>query len=205
MEDSELAVGKPLFPKRERFKFIFVLSLLLVVAATATAQAAGFGKYDVEAAYLSNFGKFVQWPSGTFTSPSTPIVLGVYGETPVNGCLGDIVRGKTINGRQIVLQPVSFNTVQNCQILFISPSERKNLVAVVRKLSGAGVLTVTENVDPSQSGAMINFVRKNRQILLEINDLAARQAGLKISSKLLSLATKITTSREIHGKPHPPA
>lgn len=193
MEKSEFILKNPFFFKGEGLRLIFMLSFL-VSATTARAQSQNLGEYDVEAAFLSNFGKFVEWPANAFPSPGQPIVIGIYGENPFQGSLTDIVHGRTINGHQIVVQSVSFNSVQNCQLLYISPTEEKNLVAVVRKLNGVSVLTVTENVDPAQSGAMINFVTRNHQIRFEINDAAARRAGLRISSKLLSLAVKIAVN-----------
>ena len=136
------------------------------------------------------------WPQNVFASPDAPIVIGVYGENPFHDSLDDIIHDRTINGHQVIAQSVSINTLQNCQVLFICPSERKSLPDIIRKLNGACVLTVTENIDPFHSGVMINLVRKNNQVRFEINDAAARRVGLKISSKLLSLATKTTLSRE---------
>jgi YfiR/HmsC-like len=183
--------GKPLSPKKVGAKFVFIVSILLAAAPVVPAQGTDFGEYGIEAAFLSNFGKFVDWPQSAFQSPNAPIVIGVYGADPFRDSLVHIVQGKTIDGHLVVVQPLSFNTLQNCHVLFISPSERKNLTAIVRKLDDSTVLTVSENIDLSQSGVMINLVRKNNQIHFEINDAAAKRAGLKISSKLLSLATKI--------------
>ncbi|HTR41812.1 MAG TPA: YfiR family protein, partial [Pseudomonadales bacterium] len=151
---------------------------------------------NVEAAYLSNFGKFVEWPQKVFVPDDAPIVIGIYGESPFHDSLDDIVRNRIINGHQVIARAVSLNTLQNCQVLFICPSEQKNLPAIIRKLDHACVLTVTENINPFQSGAMINFVRIENQIRFEINDAAARRAGLRLSSKLLSLATKTTMSNK---------
>ncbi len=196
MDKSESIPEKPLFPKREGFRLIFIIMILLIAVGTVLAQAGDLEDYNIEAAFLSNFGKFVEWPQNTFSSPDAPIVIGIYGENPFHASLADIIRNRTINGHQVIAQSVSINTLQNCQVLFICPSEQKNLSAIIRKLNGACVLTVTENIDPFRSGVMINFVRKDNEVRFEINDAAARRVGLKISSKLLSLATKTTMSRE---------
>ena len=182
--------------------FLFKLRALLIVfliwgtagGGIAPAQTAQYSEYDVKAACLYNFGKFVDWPDSAFSAPDAPLVIGIYGENPFHDHLAAIVRGKGIRGHLIMVQPVTFNTLQNCHILFISASEQKNLTAIVRKLNGSSVLTVTENTDPFQSGVMIDFVMENDEIRFEINDAAARQAGLKISSKLLVLATKTKAS-----------
>jgi hypothetical protein len=194
MDKSESIPGKPLFTKKGGGRFIFIITILLTAANSVPAQ--GSGDYSIEAAFLSNFGKFVQWPQNSFVSQSAPIIIGVYGEDPFHDSLKDIVHSRTINSHPVIVQPVPFNKLQYCQILFICPSEQKNLSAIIRKLNGACVLTVTENINPFQSGVMINFVRKGNHVRFEINDAAARRVGLKISSKLLSLATKTTMSRE---------
>jgi hypothetical protein len=196
MDKSESIPEKPLFPKREGLRLIFAIMILLMARGTILAQTGGAEDYNVEAAFLGNFGKFVEWPQNVFASPDAPIVIGVYGENPFHDSLDDIIHDRTINGHQVIAQSVSINTLQNCQVLFICPSERKSLPDIIRKLNGACVLTVTENIDPFHSGVMINLVRKNNQVRFEINDAAARRVGLKISSKLLSLATKTTLSRE---------
>lgn len=193
MDKLESIPGNPLFPKRVGFRLFFIIAILLV-ANGVLAQSKSDADHTVEAAYLSNFGKFVEWPQKVFVSDDAPIVIGIYGENPFHDSLDDIVRNRIINGHQVVARAVSLNTLQNCQVLFICPSEQKNLPAIMRKLNCACVLTVTENIDPFQSGAMINFVRIENQIRFEINDTAARRAGLKLSSKLLSLATKTTMS-----------
>ena len=189
-------LGNPFSLKKAGSKLILIASILLAAAPVAPAQGTDFGKYGIEAAFLSNFGKFVNWPQSAFPSPNTPIVIGVYGADPFRDSLVHIASGRTIDGHQIVIQPLAFNTLQNCHVLFISPSERKNLSAIIRKLDGTCVLTVSENIDLSQSGVMINLVRENNQVHFEINDAAAKRVGLKISSKLLSLATKIAMTGE---------
>jgi hypothetical protein len=189
MEKSASIPGKPLFSKRGGLGFIFIITILLA-ADTVFGQSRNVADYDIEAAFLSNLGKFVEWPQNAFATRNAPIVIGVYGENPFHNSLDGIVHGRIIDGHRVIAQSVSLNTLQSCQVLFICPSERNSLPAIVRRLNHASVLTVTENVDPFQSGAMINFVRENNQIHFEINDVAARRAGLQISSKLLGLAAR---------------
>lgn len=179
-----------------RALFIVLLMGLLGDGGMAPAQTGQFSEYDVKAAFLYNFGKFVEWPANAFTSSDAPLVIGIYGENPFHEHLADIVHGKSIRGHLIIVKPVTFNTLQDCHILFISTSEEKNLTSIMRKLDGASVLTVTENEKVFEPGVMINFVMQNDQIRFEINNAAARQAGLKVSSKLLVLATKTKVSRK---------
>ena len=86
-------------------------------------------------------------------------------------------------------------SAKTCQIVFISQSKQKNTAEILKALDGAGVLTVTENM-PSESGLMINFLLDDDRIRFEINNTAAEKVGLKLSSKLLMLATKTTMLRK---------
>ena len=78
----------------------------------------------------------------------------------------------------------------NCQVLFISSSEEKRLPEILKSLQNAPILTVSEMDRFTESGGMINFVWVEKTIHFQINDVVAKNAGLKIGSKLLGLARK---------------
>lgn len=175
-----------------RWLFITALAGGFFSGAFASTQT---GLYDVEASFLCNLGRFVEWPSNTFTSTNAPMLIGVYGKNPFDGKLADFASGKSIDGHKVIARKVSFNELPKCQILFIGESRQSDLNAILRKVDGAGVLTVTENIDPFRSGVMINFTSSDDQVRFEINDKAARRVRLKISSKLLNLAIKTNAGR----------
>ncbi|HEY1786595.1 MAG TPA: YfiR family protein [Verrucomicrobiae bacterium] len=169
-----------------------ILAAQLLRGGFALAQNGGFSEYQVKAAFLYNFGKFVEWPTNDFASTNSPLVIGVYGENPFGNDLASVVQGRNIDGHPVVTRTVSLNDLKGCQIVFIASSEQKNVGQILGALNGAGVLTVTENMSPFQSGVMINFILQDDRIRFEINNTAAEKVGLKLSSKLLMLATKTT-------------
>ena len=175
---------------------IFMGGLLcssLASAQTNNAQGGASG-YDVKGAFLCNLGKFVEWPTNAFSSASAPLLIGIYGKNPFPDNLADFTYGKSIAGRRIVVRKVSFNELDQCQVLFIVESKQSKLNTILRKLNDSPVLTVTEEVDPFKSGMMINFMEEKGLLRFEINTHAAERAGLKISSKLLNLAIKTDVS-----------
>lgn len=178
-----------------RWLFMAALGAGLLRGALAATENDDPSEFNTEATFLCNLGRFVEWPSNTFSSTNAPMLIGVYGKNPFSDELADLARGKSINGHEIIARNVSFNELQKCQILFIGESRQSDLNAILRKVDGASVLTVTDNIDPFRSGVMINFTTKNNQVRFEINDKAAERVGLKISSKLLNLAVKTSTSR----------
>ena len=146
-------------------------------------------EYQIKAAFLYQFAKFVQWPDNVFADSTKQIVIGVFGQDPFGDDLDNTVRGKYIHGRQIEIERYDrLNNINDCQILFISDSETKNLDTIFSKLRHANILTVGDTENFCRKGGIINFIRKENKIHFEINVDAAQTAGLKLSSKLLNLA-----------------
>jgi len=183
----------------------FLLQAALLGHWPAQAQENRPPDYRVKAAFLYNFGKFVEWPAAAFASTNAPLVIGVLGGDPFHGDCERIVANKSINGHPVIVRqighPISagqtpdYSDLKSCHILFISASGPGNLPDILDALKGAGVLTVTDNPDHfAASGVIINFVMENESVRFEINDDAARRAGLKISSKLLMLRTNKPSS-----------
>jgi hypothetical protein len=167
--------------------------------AVLFALIAGFGfngfaqsqptEYQIKAAFLFNFAKFVDWPPEAFPATNSPIVIGVMGKNVFGNDLEKTIRDKTVNNRRFEFVAVSSATEAiRCHILFISPSEKDNLKKIVDSLHNASVLTVSETDQFIDAGGMINFLIQDDKIRFQISDAAAKKAGLQISSKLLSLA-----------------
>ncbi|MGA2279338.1 MAG: YfiR family protein [Verrucomicrobiota bacterium] len=177
-----------------------LLPVVLLGCRLVQAQDNRPPDYRVKAAFLYNFGKFVEWPDSAFASDNVPLVIGVLGGDPFHGDCERLVANKNINGHPVVVrqinlpanarQAAAWSDLKSCHILFIGASGTENLPEILDALKGAGVLTVTDNLDHfAGSGVIINFVMENGSVHFEINDEAARRAGLKLSSKLLMLRT----------------
>lgn len=183
--DADRTTGQGCAPAK---KILSIFCLVLALAGSVRAQDAP-SEYRIKAAFLYNFAKFVEWPPQTFAGPTAPIIIGVLGENVFGGNLEQTLRGKTINSHPLQFRTFSSATeATNCQILFISPSEKGSLPKIFEDLHGACVLTVSETDHFTANGGMINFVLQENKIRFQINDAAAKKAGLQISSKLLSLA-----------------
>jgi hypothetical protein len=165
------------------------------------ADASTASEYEVKAAFLYNFIKFVEWPPKAFPSQNSPLIIGILGDDPFFSSatkinyLDQTVNGKTINDRKIVVQRSNrLADLKNCHLLFISKSERNRVKDTLANLSGLNILLVSETDNFCQQGGAINFVMQAEKVRFEINVDAAEKAGLKISSKLLNVA-KIIVSR----------
>jgi hypothetical protein len=173
-----------------------ILALLacahLLTPSNGTAQDSP-SEYQVKAAYLFNFLKFVQWPADAFQDSLAPIMIGIVGDDPFGEALPQVVVGKTVQGRDLVIRKYHVGEdLRGSHILFISASEKKRLPQVLASLQGSSVLTVADMDHFVESGGMIQFLIEDSRVRFAIDVGAASRAHLKISSKLLSLARTVT-------------
>ena len=172
-------------------RLIFIFFLLLAICRGETSYCDDNRKpaeYEVKAAYIYNFAKFVQWPKNAFQDSKKIIHVCVLGDDPFGSFLSGI-DGKTAADKKIGVRGTS--SVQNCrgcEIIFISASEADRLPRIMKALNGAPVLTVGDTEGYAEQGVMINFFMENRTVRFEINPRAAVRAGLRISSNLLRIA-----------------
>jgi hypothetical protein len=158
----------------------------------ATVGAQTTGEYQVKAAFLLNFAKFVQWPPQTFKSSGDSISICVLGPNPFGSSLDEAVDGKSIDGRKFAVRQVAdVQQAGGCQILFIASSQKKHSTEAA--VATAGVLTVGESDGFAARGGVIGFKLEGGRVRIEINVDAADRRKLRISSKLLSLAHIVKT------------
>jgi hypothetical protein len=175
--------------------------LLMSFAPGATSIAAEMrdpvGEYQIKAAFLFNFARFVEWPAGAFQTPNEPISICVLGQDPFGTSLDEAVARHNAEGRALVIRHLAgIKPNTGCHIIFIASSEVRHGPSLLSKLAETGVLTVgdsdaTGRVVPY--GAVISFVLEDQKVRFEVDVDAADRQKLKISSRLLSLA-KITRS-----------
>jgi len=149
-------------------------------------------EYAVKAAYLSKFGLYVEWPRAAFSSPSSALNLCIAGEDPFGATLDKAVADQRIGNRAIVvrrLKPVARDS--GCHILYVGGSDKRQIRQVIDAVQGTAVLIVSDGASPAPAGSIINFVVKDNRVRFDIDDEAAEQNALTVSSKLLSLALNV--------------
>jgi hypothetical protein len=171
---------------------LFGLNFLwLLLGVPGFAQDSQPSEYQIKSAFLFNFAKFVEWPANAFSQPKSPLVIGILGDNPFGEDLQKTIRNKSVDDHPLEIKELSSaGAATNCHILFISTSEKPRLPQILGGLKGSSVLTVGEMDRFTESGGMINFVKVGTKIRFQINNGAAADASLKISSKLLNLALR---------------
>jgi YfiR/HmsC-like len=147
-------------------------------------------EYRVKAAFLLNFVKFTEWPATAFTDADSPIAICVFGDDPFGTVLDQLTAGETVSKRRVVVQrPKRAPVPKTCNVLFFSGSQKE--AGKILPSVGPGVLTVGEGDGFAHYGGMITFVIDSGRVRFDINVPAAEGAGLKLSSKLLSVARSL--------------
>ncbi len=166
--------------------------------ATSAAQAVSgdaainAGEEPVKAAFLYKFPNYVEWPASSFPKIDSPYVIGVIGNDAIASDLSRMSANRSIRNRPIIVKDLaSGESLHGIHLLFIGRSERTKLPQLLKQLASQPTLTVTETDDALTQGSMINFRIVEERVRFEISLDAAEKSGLKLSSRLLALATSV--------------
>ena len=176
-----------------------LLAMLWVAAAVhppAQAQTETPSEYDVKAAFLYNFVKFVQFPPSSTPPAGTAIELCIYGDDPFGSALDKVIAGKSIDGHSLATRRVAnASELKSCQVIFIAARDKSRVAELLESARGSSALLVGETAKFAEMGGHIQFTRDGSKVRFAINPDAAARSGLEISSKLLALASIV------HDKP----
>jgi hypothetical protein len=172
-----------------------IVAAVLAVHSPAAAGSAPT-EYEVKAAFLYNFSRFVEWPRAARPAEGQQFVVAVLGRDPFGPALEDAFAGKTVLGQRPHVRRVATpEEAARAHIVFVSSSEKAQLGRVLAVLGRDGVLTVGDMDGFARSGGIIGFRLEQRRVRFDINPVSAAQAGLRVSSELLKLARIVSSER----------
>jgi hypothetical protein len=165
-----------------------MLALAALAPLAGGAAAQGVSTPALKAAFLLNFVKFTEWPEDVARSTAS-LKLCIVGDAQVAKSLEDLIKGRPIDAHDLTVERVGADgAIRACHLVYISGMGAKESFALVQSLHATPTLTVSDRSGFAQSGGMLNFVVENDRMRFVINVEAAHRAGLRLSSKLLSLA-----------------
>jgi hypothetical protein len=168
---------------------LMMVTLLFGLFSVRAGEAAA-SEAQVKAAFLLHFPKYVDWPANAFPETNSPVVVGVLGDEDVADEFSAMSAGKVIDGHPIrLIRAPTIAQCSHCHIVFIGMRERRGWAGLLSKAAGLKVLTVGESNGFLGEGGMINLARYERRISLEVNLDSIRRSDLKLSSRLLAIAT----------------
>lgn len=180
-------------------KKLFALTVALWMLLLSSPVAAGSltDEYQVKAAILYNFAKFIKWPPGSLPEKDTPFIFSIITRDPLSGW-GAEIESRTIQGHKVIVR--QFRTVgeldQPCQVLFIHRSMEQESQQIIERMRNRPVLTVGDEIDLARRGGIVNFIKADNKIRFEVNIDAASRIELNISSDLLKLANIVDTGTQ---------
>ena len=176
-----------------RRRFTFRSAVCLVAAALllpASLQAQRPTDYDVKAAYLFNFGKFLRQPD---TPRPQSFDICVLGHDDFGGALDKLTANEQLNGvPEHTIHVDNAVAARRCAIVFISASEADRLKQELTDLAGYPVLTVSDVPHFVERGGMIEFETQARHVRFSVGLDAVTKAGLGLSSELLKVALAVS-------------
>jgi hypothetical protein len=171
--------------------------VLLCACSVLPAFAQSATEDQLKAAYLFNFAKFIQWPAEVFATTSAPMNFCVLGRSPVVDELDSSIGGKSVDGHTIMVKHLHGpDEIKDCHLIFLAASAGKQQQKLIEAAKRTPVLLVAETPGFARSGGTINFITESGRLLFEVNIVAAENAHLKISSKLLALARIVSPAEE---------
>jgi hypothetical protein len=178
---------------------IALVAALLTQGLQASGQNPGgseSSEYLIKAGFIYNFAKLVEWPNSAFPQPGQPIVIGVLGNDAFADVLGRVVDGKRIDSHPFVVKRLKGKEFKdcNCQIIYVASADGAHAEEIIQTLKNTAILSIAEMSSFAKRGGIINFTLEDSKVRFEVNVDAAKQAGLNISSRLLSLARIVQTS-----------
>jgi hypothetical protein len=187
-------------------RIFIVVCCILLSGVPVRAESTSSREYQLKAAYLYNFIKFIEWPEEKMADANEPIIIGVIGKNPFGDAF-ELIKDDKVKGRKVIVKWVkgfeelkksdkaemyqTIEDVRKCHLLFICSSEEKTSKEIMDLVKDCSVLTVAEILGFLESGGIINLSVEDKKIRFEINNVNANQAKLKISSQLLRLAKTV--------------
>lgn len=188
---------------RSQVKVLLLLGFAL--CSTALANEKSVNEYSIKAAYLYHFTQFAQWPVTALPPSDESFHLCILGANPFGDELTPVTQ-RHYNGhpiRIIQLNLVLHNNeskelqriIQNCQLLYITDTHANHIATVLEQSHSQPILTVSSEPGFAARGGIIGFVVIKNKVRLEINRSAALRANIKLSSKLLEVASVVENNK----------
>ena len=176
-------------PRRARW-----LALILLLAAisirTGFSEPPKPTEYDVKAAYLLNFGRFMRHAREQ-PHPAT-FDICILGQDPIGRSIDGIAANEVINGAPVLIRRLpDVADAKGCAIVFISAYDGDRIREDLAILSNSDALTVSDASDFLERGGMIQFLIIQNHVRFSVNLEAVNRAHLVLSSELLRVASSV--------------
>lgn len=193
--------GKSVLPGRFRPAYWLgvcagALALLCMPMLAQAADSAAALEYKVKAGYLFNFARFIEWPAACLPASDSPFVIGIIDDSEALPVVRSLLEGKKVDGHPVQIKALNANQIgRDIHILLVTRAAGKSPEEIRTAMDGAFTLLVGETEDFAERGGMVGFTREEDRIRISLNLDRATEAGLRVSSKLSSVAKMVKTMK----------
>jgi hypothetical protein len=160
--------------------------------AASPLDAEGALERQVKAAFLYQFIPYVQWPASAFDQPDSPVIVAVAGPEAIVAELADVIGRRSAQDRPVVVRRWRESDEQGgAHVVYVTRFEAARLSAIARAAQATGTLVVSESENALNQGSMINFRLVDGRVRFDVALAPAEKAGLRISSRLLTVAQAV--------------
>jgi hypothetical protein len=165
--------------------------LLCLIAPGLRADDAAYSEDLVKAEFLSRFGEYVEWPAEHAAEEA--LTIAVLAAPEVAAELRRVTAGRTVQGKAVRVREVArVEDADDAHIVYIGADANGRLLRAAANRTRPYQLIVTDAQTGLDQGGMINFVLINHRVRFEVSLPASERAGLKLSSRLLGVALRVT-------------
>jgi len=180
----------------KRIHKIIILCLIAVTTIVFTAYGTGLQQsrvFEIEAAFLVQFSKYITWPAHCFKTEKSPVIIGIIGRDPFGTKIDRVARGFKSGNRSVEIRRIKgdMSDAGKCHILYITSGKTGMMTKIKKELSGKPIVLVSDTDNFLNQGGIIKFFISGTKIRFNISLTNSRRIGLKISSKLLEVAKKV--------------
>lgn len=166
----------------------YLLLVVLIYRLNISVADDATNEYEVKAAFLYNLARMVDWPNEDDLDRDSPFIWCFLGEDYFENAL-DSIKDKPVKKHSLLIKKdILLSEVNQCQLLFISKSEKKNFSRILSVVERLPILTVGDIDGFVEQGGMVTLMEDEQRIQIQVNLAAVEAAKLKVSSRLLSLA-----------------
>lgn len=190
---KDIPIYHPTYRRWSRFFLGLGAAVIFLLNLSQASAVALEGIEDqIKSAMIMNFIRFVKWPSDTSDYGGDGIIIGVMGADSIMDVL-KTQEGKNIDGKALLVRRIEASKdISQCHVLFVGASRQWPNAEIINAARASSVLTVGEAEAFCREGGMIRLFREENKIRFEINNNAANQSNLQLSSKLLEIAAMVT-------------
>ena len=173
--------------------WVGIAACVFLQASVSLYAQAKPSEYDVKAAYLFNFGKFIRLAPNAPPSKHETFDICVLGQEPLSRILEGITANERINDRAVrVVRVKDAAEARACDIAYIGKSEGERIESDLAVLAGSDALTVSDASTFLSHGGMIQFVMVDNHVRFTVDLEAVKRTHLVLSSELLRVAFSVS-------------